>query len=160
MLSAKNPKTWVNPPTTKAVHSFKGSSPQELTFQTDQTLIVAPREVQQTHNLLNTGWALASIDNVHSGLVPINYLRKVKSQTNTMPPPISTSMPTTPLKSNSNPPYDEQVNLVENSVLQSEMNIEENEIFNTNNFDVVKDGLQNKLDTVDDAKPPQTSDAK
>lgn len=33
--------------------------------------------MQQTHKLLNTGWALATIDNKTSGLVPINYVRRV-----------------------------------------------------------------------------------
>lgn len=41
---------------------------------------LAPREVQQTHKLLNTGWALATIDNKTSGLVPINYVRRVESK--------------------------------------------------------------------------------
>lgn len=37
---------------------------------------LAPREVQQTHKLLNTGWALATVDNRTSGLIPINYVRR------------------------------------------------------------------------------------
>lgn len=41
---------------------------------------LAPREVQQTHKLLNTGWALATVDNKTSGLVPINYVRRVESK--------------------------------------------------------------------------------
>lgn len=41
---------------------------------------LAPREVQQTHKLLNTGWALATIDNTTSGLVPINYVRRVETK--------------------------------------------------------------------------------
>lgn len=58
---------------------------------------LAPREVQQTHKLLNTGWALATIDNKTSGLVPINYVRRVESKphhnpTNQIPEQQQTSM--------------------------------------------------------------------
>lgn len=57
---------------------------------------LAPREVQQTHKLLNTGWALATIDNKTSGVVPINYVRRVESkphhnQANPMPEQRQTS---------------------------------------------------------------------
>lgn len=44
-----------------------------------ETITIAPREVQQTHKLLNTGWALATIDNQRSGLVPINHLLRKNS---------------------------------------------------------------------------------
>lgn len=58
------------------MYAFKASNPSELTIYAGQTLKLAPREVQQTHKLLNTGWALATIDDKTSGLVPINYLRR------------------------------------------------------------------------------------
>lgn len=58
------------------MYSFKATSPSELTLYSGQILKLAPREVQQTHKLLNTGWALATIDDETSGLVPINYLRR------------------------------------------------------------------------------------
>lgn len=41
---------------------------------------MAPREVQQTHKLLNTGWALATVDNKTSGLVPISYIQPAESK--------------------------------------------------------------------------------
>jgi hypothetical protein len=41
-------------------------------------LLVAPKDVQNTQKLLNTGWVLASIDNKTSGLVPVNYIRGPK----------------------------------------------------------------------------------
>lgn len=61
----------------RATYSFRASSPHELSFQAGQHIIVAPREVQQTQKLLNTGWALASIDNRTSGLIPINYVQRI-----------------------------------------------------------------------------------
>lgn len=82
----------------QAMYNFKATNPQELTIQSGQMVIVAPREVQQTQKLLNTGWALATIDKQRSGLVPINYLRRIVTNNNAMP----SSLPTTPLKSNSN----------------------------------------------------------
>lgn len=36
--------------------------------------------MQQTHKLLNTGWALATIDDEISGLIPINYVRRFDSK--------------------------------------------------------------------------------
>lgn len=45
-----------------------------------ETITIAPREVQQTHKLLNTGWALATTDYQRSGLVPINHLRRNKGK--------------------------------------------------------------------------------
>lgn len=73
---ARNPQTWIRPFTTEAMYPFKASNPSELTVYSGQLLKLAPREVQQTHKLLNTGWALATIDDETSGLVPINYLRR------------------------------------------------------------------------------------
>lgn len=76
-FTAKNPATWVQPSTVKATYSFRASNPHELSFQAGQHIIVAPREVQQTQKLLNTGWALASIDHRTSGLIPINYVQRI-----------------------------------------------------------------------------------
>lgn len=59
------------------MYNFRATNPHELSFQAGQHIIVAPREVQQTQKLLNTGWALASIDNRTSGLIPINYVQRI-----------------------------------------------------------------------------------
>lgn len=42
---------------------------------TGQTIYIAPREIQNTQQLLNTGWVLASIDNKSSGIIPLNYIQ-------------------------------------------------------------------------------------
>lgn len=59
----------------------------ELALRAGQTLQVAPREIQQTLNLLNSGWALATTNGQTSGIIPINYVKspqqmrqEVKSQ--------------------------------------------------------------------------------
>lgn len=75
---ARNPQTWVRPYVTESIYPFKATSPSELTLFAGQMIKLAPREVQQTHKLLNTGWALATIDDKTSGLVPINYVRRVE----------------------------------------------------------------------------------
>lgn len=64
----------------EAVYNYKATSSHELSIYAGQLVQLAPREVQQTHKLLNTGWALATIDNKTSGLVPINYIRRVQSK--------------------------------------------------------------------------------
>lgn len=40
-----------------------------------QTIYIAPREIQNTQQLLNTGWVLATIDNQTSGIIPLNYIQ-------------------------------------------------------------------------------------
>lgn len=146
-FTAKNPNTWVNPTTSQALYSFRATAQHELSLQAGQTLLVAPREIQQTHKLLNTGWALASVDNVHSGLVPINYIQKIPTKANhttILPSSISTSMPSTPLKSsNSDSIYDEQVNFVENPVEQPKISLDD-QILDFTTSDVEKICLQNR----------------
>lgn len=62
------------------MYSYKSTTPNELSIYPGQLIQLAPREVQQTHKLLNTGWALATIDDKTSGLVPINYVRRVETK--------------------------------------------------------------------------------
>lgn len=76
LFTAKNPKTWVNPLRLTAHHTFEATNAQELSIRAGQTVYVAPREVQQTQKLLETGWALATLDYTRTGLVPINYLKR------------------------------------------------------------------------------------
>lgn len=80
----------MRPYAAEVVYNYKSTTPNELNIYPGQLIQLAPREVQQTHKLLNTGWALATIDNMTSGLVPINYVRRVEtkshhSPTNQMP---------------------------------------------------------------------------
>lgn len=70
----------MKPYAAETVYGFKATGPNELSIYPGQLLQLAPREVQQTHKLLNTGWALATIDNKISGLIPINYVRRVDSK--------------------------------------------------------------------------------
>lgn len=75
------------------MYSFRATNPHELNFQAGQHIIVAPREVQQTQKLLNTGWALASIDNRTSGLIPINYVQRITVESK-QPTTITEAKPT------------------------------------------------------------------
>lgn len=70
----------MRPYAAEVVYDYKTTTPNELSIYPGQLIQLAPREVQQTHKLLNTGWALATIDNKTSGLVPINYVRRVESK--------------------------------------------------------------------------------
>lgn len=60
--------------------NFNKTGPNELSVYQGQILKLAPKEVQQTHKLLNTGWALATVDDKISGLIPINYVRRFDSK--------------------------------------------------------------------------------
>lgn len=79
-VTARNPKTWVRPYVAEAMFNFNKTGPNELSVYQGQILKLAPKEVQQTHKLLNTGWALATIDDKISGLIPINYVRRFDSK--------------------------------------------------------------------------------
>lgn len=74
-FSVRDPKTWVNPIQSRAIHTFQATRQEELTFQVGQIVYVAPKEIQQSLNLLNTGWALASTNKINSGFIPVNYIR-------------------------------------------------------------------------------------
>lgn len=70
----------MKPYAAEVVYNYKSTSPHELSVYSGQLIQLAPREVQQTHKLLNTGWALGTVDNKTSGLIPINYVRRVGSK--------------------------------------------------------------------------------
>ncbi|EDW32297.1 GL10505 [Drosophila persimilis] len=72
---ARNPSKWVAPIHTQAVYDFAGRNQSELSLSAGQSLQVAPREIQQTLNLLNTGWALATTNGQTSGIIPISYVK-------------------------------------------------------------------------------------
>ncbi|XP_016957507.1 probable peroxisomal membrane protein PEX13 isoform X2 [Drosophila biarmipes] len=72
---ARNPAKWTAPIQTQAVYDFVGRSQSELSLRAGQTLHVAPRDIQQTLNLLNTGWALATTNGHTSGIIPISYVK-------------------------------------------------------------------------------------
>lgn len=55
--------------------NFEATSPDEMSIRTEQIVHLAPREIQQTQKLLDSGWALATIDFTRSGLIPVNYLK-------------------------------------------------------------------------------------
>ncbi|XP_055694682.1 peroxisomal membrane protein PEX13 [Lutzomyia longipalpis] len=73
---SKNPQQWTNYIPTRVIYDFDATNPEELTIRAGQVVRVAPKEVQNLHSLMNTGWALASLDGCESGLVPINYLSR------------------------------------------------------------------------------------
>lgn len=84
MEEAKNPRTWVQPIPSQALHSFQASSPQELSVGAGEVVYVAPKEIQHQFRLMNTGWAVATKDFSSSGMVPINYLQRYSQNNSTM----------------------------------------------------------------------------
>lgn len=95
----RNPEKWVNPIEAAALYDFQARSPSELSFRSGQRILVAPKEIQNTHNLMATGWGLATIDGQTTGLVPINYLKtptQMRQQIHpTIPPDNSMPLPST-----------------------------------------------------------------
>lgn len=87
-ISARKPSSWVNPIPAKVEHSFNSRNDSELSIRSGQTILVAPKEIQQTHNLLNCGWALATVNRETSGIVPINHIQQVRTQIVDIPPPV------------------------------------------------------------------------
>ncbi|CAD7012201.1 probable peroxisomal membrane protein PEX13 [Ceratitis capitata] len=73
---ARNPNKWLNPIETIAMHDFQGRNSTELSMQCNQPLLIAPKEIQNTLGMLNTGWAMAStVDRQNIGIIPINYVK-------------------------------------------------------------------------------------
>uniref|UniRef100_A0A1A9WR43 Peroxisomal membrane protein PEX13 n=1 Tax=Glossina brevipalpis TaxID=37001 RepID=A0A1A9WR43_9MUSC len=72
---ARQPTKWIRPIETSALYDFQSRNSNELTIYAGQRVIVAPKEIQNTLNLLNTGWALASTDGQNAGVIPINYVK-------------------------------------------------------------------------------------
>ncbi|XP_068148040.1 peroxisomal membrane protein PEX13 [Drosophila tropicalis] len=72
---ARDPARWTSPIQTQAMFDFQARNQNELSLRVGQSIQVAPREIQQTLNLLNTGWALATINGQTSGIIPINYVK-------------------------------------------------------------------------------------
>lgn len=85
----------MNPIQSRVLHTFQASSPHELTIRANQQIFVAPREVQNTHRLLNTGWLLATVDKVSSGIIPVNYIEAPTQKPPTWTPP--TTIPEQPI---------------------------------------------------------------
>lgn len=84
---AKNPMNWVSPIEAQAAYNFQATNFDELNVTAGQTIWLAPKEIQNEQGLLNTGWALASVDNTKSGLIPINYIRSPQKAAQTAPVP-------------------------------------------------------------------------
>lgn len=72
---SRNPRTWVRPITSQAIYDFQARNPQEISLRSGQTVLVAPKEIQNTNKLMSSGWALASVDGQQSGLIPITYVQ-------------------------------------------------------------------------------------
>lgn len=75
---SRNPKAWTNPINAVVQYDFIASTPMELTARAGQNIVVAPRNVQSIHKLLDSGWVLASIDGTTTGLIPVNYIESVR----------------------------------------------------------------------------------
>nr|XP_032523877.1 peroxisomal membrane protein PEX13 isoform X2 [Danaus plexippus plexippus] len=80
-----DPSSWQNPLRAVAQHDFQATSPQEISFTTDQVLTLAPQHLQG--HLWNSGWLMASADRHTAGLVPVTYIKVIKpSDTNKAEP--------------------------------------------------------------------------
>lgn len=56
-----------------------GENPSELRVKAGQKIKIAPREIQQANRLLQTHWLLATVDNKTSGLIPVNYIKRISN---------------------------------------------------------------------------------
>lgn len=73
---ARNPTKWINPIETLAMYDFQARNPTELSMQSNQPLLIAPKEIQNTLGMLNTSWAIAcTVDRQNVGVIPINYVK-------------------------------------------------------------------------------------
>uniref|UniRef100_D3TLG4 Peroxisomal membrane protein PEX13 n=1 Tax=Glossina morsitans morsitans TaxID=37546 RepID=D3TLG4_GLOMM len=77
---ACQPTKWIRPVETSALYDFQSRNSNELTIHAGQRLTIAPKEIQNTLGLLNTGWALATTDGQSVGIIPINYVKSPQQQ--------------------------------------------------------------------------------
>lgn len=70
------PSTWMTGETehfaAQAEYSFEATRPDELSFQTGDSLKIAPSDLQTSGS---RGWLLATVDGTQSGLVPANRIK-------------------------------------------------------------------------------------
>lgn len=131
----------MRPYAAEVVYNYKSAGPNELSILPGQLIQLAPKEVQQTHKLVNTGWALATVDNKTSGLIPINYVRRAEiksyaNQSNALNEPVIS--PEIPIQSNMEKQMDEHFathfnNKQSNEIRTTKIPLNSNELINTDN---------------------------
>ncbi|XP_061392762.1 LOW QUALITY PROTEIN: peroxisomal membrane protein PEX13 [Musca vetustissima] len=72
---ARNPSKWIQPIESVALYDFLARNSSELNICSGQRVRIAPKEIQNTLGLLNTGWAMATTDGQNAGIIPINYVK-------------------------------------------------------------------------------------
>ncbi|XP_073845238.1 peroxisomal biogenesis factor 13 [Musca autumnalis] len=72
---ARNPSKWIQPIESVALYDFQARNSSELNICGGQRVVIAPKEIQNTLGLLNTGWAMATTDGQNAGIIPINYVK-------------------------------------------------------------------------------------
>ncbi|XP_022899830.2 peroxisomal membrane protein PEX13 [Onthophagus taurus] len=91
----------------KAAFDFVATSQNELTINTNDEVLLAPKHIQEEMRLYNTGWAFATC-NGRSGVVPLNYLVTMKNVNNNKPIPAvsfpAQNIETTQIPESSNKP--------------------------------------------------------
>ncbi|XP_041980964.1 peroxisomal membrane protein PEX13 [Aricia agestis] len=71
-----DPSSWQNPLRAVAQYDYQATSPQEVSFNANQVLTLAPQHLQGQY--WNSGWLMATTDRQHAGLVPVNYIKVIK----------------------------------------------------------------------------------
>ncbi|XP_017868145.1 PREDICTED: probable peroxisomal membrane protein PEX13 [Drosophila arizonae] len=122
---ARNPAKWTAPIQTQAIYNFQARNEGELSLRAGQNVQVAPREIQQTLHLLNTGWALASTNGQNSGLIPISYVKspqqlRLERQEPVKPLPPQPELMNLSASAFPNPPVDQQMNYEFNLAAQQQ----------------------------------------
>ncbi|XP_005176981.2 peroxisomal membrane protein PEX13 [Musca domestica] len=72
---ARNPNKWIQSIESVALYDFQARNSSEISISSGQRVIIAPKEIQNTLGLLNTGWAMATTDGQNAGIIPINYVK-------------------------------------------------------------------------------------
>lgn len=90
----RDPKKWIKPIKALSMYNFQATNAGELSLRQGQMILIAPKEIQTVHQLINTGWALATTDNINSGLIPINYVQEPHKLQEQLPQPPPTAVAT------------------------------------------------------------------
>lgn len=129
LAETKDPRRWTNPIKSTVLYDFQARNPTELNIKNGETIFIAPKEIQNTQKLLNTGWALATLDGINSGLIPITYVQRldrINQPTTITLPSVQTTTENKLQQNESQNLFTENENVNESIAMRSARNIENN----------------------------------
>lgn len=135
----------------KAVFDFVATSPNEMTINTNDEIVLAPKHIQEEMRLYNSGWAYATC-NGRCGVIPLNYVVVIKNINRTNRQNLS-SVPVPPTSVQK----PKRVSFGENQIFELKNLTEEDDSNNSEKSPELKD-LTKESCNVPETKKPDVSE--